>query len=427
MTREPHPEYSRCGLPHVVSNTVRSLESLISHPPDFYEHFNKINLLLNTEAYEADSSKKTLKTRNLKTGEQRVLEYDSIILATGAEATLLPIKGVEKKGVFVVRILDDIASMTKHLEASPLKTVVIVGAGLIGMEMAEALASKGYRPVVVELLPAILPAMLDSDMASVITEKATEHGIRILTGVTVDEIAGKEKVQSVMVKGERIETETVIIAARVKPNVELAKQIGVAIGDTGGIKVNEYMLTSNDYVYAAGDCVETKDLVSGRNILIQLATVAVRHGFVAGVNAAGGSDKFLGSTGVCTTKLFSYEISAAGLTTAFAEKLGLSSLSAKVTASTRLPYFPNAKNLMVKLLAEKKDGRLIGSQIIGEEGAALRANLVALALQMKLSVNEFGKIETCYAPPVAPVWDPLTLAAQALQRKFELAISKVGS
>jgi len=206
---------------------------------------------------------------------------------------------------------------------------------------------------------------------------------------------------------------------RVKPNTELVKEAGIVLGESGGIKTDERMKTSAANAYAAGDCVETYDRITRRHVLFQLATTAVRQSLVAGINAAGGDAKYPGSTGVTTVKLFGLEVSSFGPTTALWEKLGSHPVSVRVTGSTRLPYYPGGKDLTVKLLADAKDGRLLGAQLVGEEGATLRANSVSMAGHLGLTVQEFEQIETCYSPPLAPVWDPVTIAAQALLRKLQ--------
>jgi len=424
LTEEPHPEYSRCGLPYVVSGAVSSLESLISNPSEFYERTGRIKLMLHTKAYEIDPKEKTVSTRNLKTGNEDSLRYDSLILACGGRPVLLPIRGVDKEGVFTVRTIEDVRSLLDHLKIVTVKSAVIIGAGLVGMEMSEALLKKGLKVTVVEILPEILQALLDPDMAAIVRERAEQAGVQILRDAVVEEILGDERVRGVKVSTGEIETETVVIAAKVKPNVDLAERSGIRIGKTGAIDVDEYMRTSVEGIYAAGDCVETRDVVSGRKTLIQLATTAVRQGLVAGANALGGHERYLGSTGVCTTELFGIEVASAGITTGFASAVGMAPISARVSAPVRPTYFPSPKRCIVKLLSNRQDERLIGVQIIGEDGVSERANLVAHAIHMQQDVNEFAKMETCYAPPVAPVWDPLFVAAQALTRKLEAEFDK---
>jgi len=418
ISKESEPEYSRCGLPYVFSGTVPNLEALISHPPSFYESVSKIRLLLKTECTRLRPDQKTLEITDVQTGDTRELVYDGLVIATGAIPTMPPMRGVNKKGVFVIRTLDDIRALTLHTQACA-KSVAIIGAGLIGMEMAEALAKRGFQVTIVEMLQEILPAILDPDMAFFVRQRAERHGIRIIRGATVSEILGANQVEGIVIGNETIRSGTVIVATRVKPDSRLAREAGIETGEAGGILVDERMSTNLHDVYAAGDCVETKCAITGRRFLVQLATAAVRQGLVAGANATGGTETYAPSTGVATTRLFSVEVGCAGLTSDVAEGLGLTPIAARVTGSTRLPYMPDGREVTAKLLCDSRDGRLIGAQVVGEENASWRANFASLAMRAKLTVHEFRRMETCYAPPLAPVWDPLTLAAHALERKLE--------
>jgi NADPH-dependent 2,4-dienoyl-CoA reductase/sulfur reductase-like enzyme len=293
--------------------------------------------------------------------------------------------------------------------------------------MAEALLQQGIAVLEAEIVPEILPVILDPDMASIVRTRAEEHGVEYHLQSTLEAIVGLNgRVSGIRISGKEHPVDAVIVAVRVKPNTELAKQAGITLGESGGIKTDERMATSATRVYAAGDCIETYDLITRRHVFFQLSTTAVRQALVAGINAAGGNAKYPGSTGVTTVKLFGLEIASFGPTTALSEKLGIHPTSVRVTGSTRLPYYPGGRDLTVKLLADSKDGRLLGAQLVGEEGATLRANFASMAGHLGLTVEEFGQLETCYSPPLAPVWDPVTIAAQALLRKLQASQAKSG-
>jgi len=227
------------------------------------------------------------------------------------------------------------------------------------------------------------------------------------------------KVEGVRISGKTWNVDAVVMAVRVRPTTELARDAGILLGELGGIRTDARMATSAKDVFAVGDCVETFDRITGRHVLFQLSTTAVRQAEVAGINAAGGTSRYPGSTGVNTVKLFGLEVASFGPTTVAAEKIGIHPITVRVTGSTRLSYYPGGKDLTVKLFADRKDGRLLGAQIVGEEGAVLRANFASMAGHLGLTVEQFSEIETCYSPPVAPVWDPVTIAAQALVRKLK--------
>jgi len=276
-----------------------------------------------------------------------------------------------------------------------------------------------------EIVPEILPVILDPDMAAIVREKGLEHGVEYHLQSTLDEILGdKGKVVGVRISGHAYEVDAIIVAVRVRPNTELAKDAGILLGESGGIRADERMLTSANNIYAAGDCIETFDLITRRHVFFQLATTAVRQSMVAGINAAGGDARYPGSTGVTTVKLFGLEVATLGPTTAMAEKIGITPVSVRITGSTRLSYYPGGKDLTVKLLANRENGKLIGAQLVGEEGATLRGNFASMAAHLGLTVQDFSEIETCYSPPLAPVWDPVTIAAQALLRKLRPPLTK---
>ncbi len=421
------PEYSRCGLPYAFSGIVPTVRSLIGYDEDFYEHTNRIDLKLGVTATRIRPDRRVLE---LKSQDQPAseLQYDSLILTTGASPTTLAVPGSTLKGVFTIRTMNDVEGLANYLGEAKVKKVAIIGAGLIGSEMAEALLVRGVAVLQAEIVPEILPVILDPDMASVVREKGEEHGVEYHLQSTLEEILGDNgRVSGVRISNHTYKVDAVIVAVRVRPNTELAREAGILLGGSGGIKTDERMLTSAEGVYAAGDCIETFALITRRHVFFQLATTAVRQSMVAGINAAGGEARYPGSTGVTTVKLFGLEVATLGPTSVMAEKIGITPVSIRVTGSTRLSYYPGGKDLTVKLLANPSNGKLLGAQLVGEEGATLRANFASMAAHLGLTVQEFAEIETCYSPPLAPVWDPVTIAAQALLRKLRPPIAKANA
>lgn len=422
LGEEELPEYSRCGLPYAFSHIVPSLEALIGYDEAFYEQMNRIDLRLGRKVTKIDTKKQVVEAVRSSDKPVERIEYDSLVLTTGARPSTIPVPGSDLKGVFTIRTMNDIQKLSDHLADSNARRVGIIGAGLTGSEMAEALLLRGISVIEAEIVPEILPAILDPDMAAIIRARAEEHGVEYRLNTTLQEITGQNgRVSGIRISGENYPVQAVIIAARVKPNTELAQAAGIELGDFGGIKTDDKMATSATNVFAAGDCVETYDRITRRHVFFQLATTAVRQALVAGSNAAGGSARYPGSTGVTTVKLFGLEVASFGPTTVVLEKLGIKPVSVRSTGSTRLVYYPGGKELTVKLLADPKDGRLLGAQLVGEEGATLRANFASMAGHMGLSVEDLEQIETCYSPPLAPVWDPVTIAAQALLRKLQVS------
>ncbi|MCD6325773.1 FAD-dependent oxidoreductase, partial [Candidatus Bathyarchaeota archaeon] len=283
ITNQKVAGYSPCGIPFVLGRHISSFEDLIVFPPSYYQMM-KIDLRLETTAKKINVEDKTVEIED-KNGKSETLQYDSLILATGAYPFVPPIKGRERKGVFTLRTLEDGKRINQALEKA--KSAVVIGAGLIGLEAAVSFVERGLKTTVVELLPQVCPAMLDKDTARLVQKHLEEKGLKVVTGKGVDEILGDDHVSGVSVAGEEIPADLVIVATGVRPNVQLANEAGIAIGETRGIKTNMRMETSVKDVYAAGDCAESVNLITKRPMLSQLGTTAVRQGKVAGINAAG--------------------------------------------------------------------------------------------------------------------------------------------
>jgi len=414
ITNQNVAGYSPCGIPFVLGKHISSFEDLIVFPPSYYQMM-KIDLRLETTAKEINVKDKTVEIED-KDGKSETLQYDSLILATGAYPFVPPIKGREKKGVFTLRTLEDGKRINQAIEKA--KSAVVIGAGLIGLEAAVSFIERGLKTTVVELLPQVLPAMLDKDMARLVQKNLEEKGLSIITGKGVDEILGDDHVSGVSVAGEEIPADLVIVATGVRPNVQLAKDAGIKIGETGGIKTNMRMETSVKDVYAAGDCAESVNMITKRPMLSQLGTTAVRQGKVAGINAAGGYAVFMGCLGSAVTRLFDLEIGATGLTEFAAGRAGIETVAGSITSKTRADYYPGGKSLRVKILVDKDTERIIGGQIIGGEEVTQRVNALSFAIQKQMTVRELAKADTCYAPPVNETWEPMVLAAEIAIRRL---------
>jgi NADH oxidase (H2O2-forming) len=408
ITKELHAGYSRCGIPFVLAGHIPNFKDLIVFPPSYYQMM-KLNLRLETTVTNIDPNGKTIEVQD-KNGNTETLQFSSLILATGASPFIPPIKGREKQGVFVIRTIEDGERIKQAMQTG--KSAVVIGAGLIGLEVAVAFIEQGIQTTVVELLPQVLPGMLDEDMAKMVQKQLEEKGIRIITGRGVDEILGTDKASGVSVTGEQIAADFVVVATGVRANTELAQKVGIALGETRAIKVNMRMETSVKDIYAAGDCVESINLITKRPTISQLGTTAVRQAKVAGINAAGGYAIFPGVLGSAVTKLFNLEIGATGLTEKAAKRAGIETVVGTITSKTRADYYPGASSIRIKVIVEKETERIVGGQIIGGEEVAQRVNALSFAIQKGMTVRELAKADTCYAPPLSETWEPMVLAAQ---------------
>jgi len=415
ITEERNAGYSRCGIPFVIGGQIPEFENLVVFPPAFYQMM-KLTLKTQTKTTSINTTNKTIETLS-ENGKNETIPYDSLIIATGANPFMPPIKGKEKQGLNSLRTLEDGKEIDRALRNGA-KSAVVMGAGLIGLEIAAAFHERGLKATVVELLPQILPQMLDPDMAKIVQESAQQKGINIATGKCVEEFLGKDKVTGIIAGGEQFDADLFVSAFGVRANTQLAVSANIVLGETKGIKANLRMETSAKDVYAIGDCAETNHIVTQKPVLPQLGTVAVRQGKVAGINAAGGYSLFTGALGSAVTRLFDTDIGVTGLTEAAAQKARMDTLTGAITSKTRAEYYPGALPIKVKLVIEKESTRIIGAQIVGGEEVTQRINAISFAIQKQMTVQELAKADTAYAPPVCETWEPIVLAAEMVLMKL---------
>ncbi len=415
ITEEKHCGYSRCGLPFVIGGQIPSFSSLIVFPPAFFQMM-KINLKTETKATAINAQNKTIEIAD-NVGKTETLPYDSLIIATGASSFMPPIKGKEKQGILSLRTLEDGEKIDEAVKNGA-KTALIMGAGLIGLETAVALQERGLKVAVVEMLPQVLPQMLDADMAKAVQEMLEQKGIAVLTGKPVEEIVGTERATGVIAAGEQHNADLIISAFGVRANTQLAQNAGIILGDTKAIKTNARMETSAKDVYAVGDCAESTHIVTQKPALVQLGTVAVRHGKIAGINAAGGYALFTGVLNSSISRLYGTDIGSTGLTEAAAQRARVETVTGTITSRTKADYYPGALPIKVKLVVEKESRRIIGAQIIGGEEVTQRINAMSFAIQKQMTARELSKADTAYAPPVCETWEPLVLAAEMVLMKL---------
>ena len=415
ITEEKHAGYSRCGLPFVIGGQIPSFNDLIVFPPSYYQMM-KLNLKTETKVTKIDAGKKAVETVD-KAGKTEELAYDSLIIAAGASAFTPPIKGREKQGILPLRTLEDGEKIDQNVKNGA-KTAVVMGAGLIGLETAIALQERGLQVTVVEMLPQVLPAMLDTDMAKLVQEMLQQKGINILVGKPVEEFLGTEKVTGIVAGGEQINADLFVSAFGVRANTQLAVDAGVVLGETRTIKTNARMETNIKDVYAVGDCAESTHIVTQKPTVQQLGTVAVRQGKVAGINAAGGYALFTGVLGSAVTQLYDTQVGVTGLTETAAQRARIETVTGTITSKTKADYYPGAKPIKVKLVVEKESQRVIGAQIMGGEEVTQRINAVSFAIQKQMTVRELAKADTAYAPPLCETWEPLVLAAEMALMKL---------
>ncbi|UCD14061.1 MAG: FAD-dependent oxidoreductase [Thermoplasmatales archaeon] len=420
--RGKYPQYSKCGLPYVISGKIPEFKELIEFSEDWFEK-ERIDLFLETTVDEINKKNHTVFA---KKGNERIKkEFDKLILATGATPSIPPIKNIKKngeliKGAHVLRTIDDGKLISSDIKKG--KKATILGAGLIGLEMVDALSKKEMDITVVEALPEILGNALDNDMCEptlrVLQEKTTLYTNHVATKVSEEH----GTLRHVFIKDNKtneekeLETDVLVIAVGTKPNVSLAKSIGCKLGETGRITINEKSETSVKNVYAVGDCTEYKDFVTQKAVGIGLGSIVVRQGIAAGVNAAGGN--YILPKGVLltrTSEIFGVEVAAVGPVKNAFEKMPV--IYGKFKGSSLPEYFPGGNPITIKVGVHEETGRIVSAQAVGSN-AAQRVNVFACAIFNGANVEDVKKLETAYAPPIAPPLDALTLACDVASLKL---------
>lgn len=411
IERRMYATYHPCGLPFAIGGDVPHIRHLVEAAPNL----PGVDVHIGTEAKAIDTSAKTVEIQDRRTLREEKIPYDSLILATGSQSIRPPIPGVDLENVFTLRTMRDGEEILAALPR--VNKAVVVGAGPIGIEAASALRERGLETTLVEMEPSVLVGMLDPDMSEAVMDQLSQVGITALCRTPVKEIKGDKKVSTVVVEGREIPADLVILAVGVKPDVELARAAGIEFGPTKLVKVDDHLRTSAPDVYAAGDCAEAHCFLTKRPIRSQFATTAIRMGKVAGANAAGGDEVFPGVLNTVVSSAYGLEIAATGLTTQAAKDAGIETKAARIRTLSKPYFYPGAEPIIVKLLVEPKERKMIGGQIIGV-GSAERANMLAFAIKHGATVDELARIEYCYAPPVNDCIEPLVVAAEALLRRL---------
>lgn len=417
-TDDTHVSYSACGLPFFIEGNFNEMEMLIARTPEEFEQSN-IHIHLLHKCTKILPEKKQIIVLNLESNEEIIVDYDKLLIATGARPFMPPIKNLELKNVFTLRTLEDGINIKEKALNS--KQAVIVGGGYIGVELLEAFVKIGLKVTMIEFAPHIM-SVFDDDISELIKnhilERDKQH-VEIINSDSVTELLGENTVTGVKTKnGLKFDADFVIIATGVKPNVELAVDAGIELGITGAIKVNKKMQTNIPDIYAAGDCVEKTQIVSNTPTWIPLGSTANKEGRSAAINMCGAEDSFAGILGSAVTRYFGFTMSITGLTEKQAIKLGFEPISATVTKYDKVGYMPNAKNITIKLIADKKTRKLLGAQAIGCGDADKRINTLATGLICPMTVDDFFSSDITYAPPYSPSIDPLLTAAENLIKKL---------
>src|SRR5918998_1660115 len=417
---EPEPSISECGLPYLLSGVVRRRDQLVARTPEKFAE-GDIEMKVRHRVEEIQPNTKTLSVRDLRTGEAFEDRYDRLVVATGARAVLPPIPGADLDGIFPIRFLTDTDRIMAYVEERSPERALIVGGGYIGLEVAENLCRMGMDVTLVEGEDRVALAY-GTEVSDRVEAELEAHGVGVFTGEMVEEFVGEGRVRAVRFGGKEREAELVILGVGIQPNVELARDAGAEVGPTGAIKVDRRMRTAIPDVWAAGDCVETTNLVSGRPAWVPLGDTANQMGRVAGTNAATGEDtlEFPGIIGTGTFKVFDLGVGKTGLSEEEAQDAGFETISVAIETTDRASYYPGVGKVFLKLISDGASGRLIGAEAAGY-GATKLTDVCATAIWGRLSYPDLVNLDLAYAPPYGPALSPVIQAATVLSGEFERA------
>jgi NADPH-dependent 2,4-dienoyl-CoA reductase/sulfur reductase-like enzyme len=416
--------YGSCGLPYYVSGLIDDHNTLVVRTPAQFAK-RDIEVHLHHEVTEVDTENRRVRVTNLlKRGgatRGRYESYDKLLVATGGRPIMLPDFSLDDlSGVFVMRAVEDGVATRDFIQRERPRHAVTIGAGYIGLEMAESFHELGLETTVIGRPPQVLKRF-DADMAQLVQDELESKGIRLSLGDEVKALEGdaQGRVRRVVSSKDTFEADLVLLAMGVQPNtalVEIAAEtaadtVGVALGETGAIATDSQMRTNLPDVFAAGDCAEAHHRITGRGAYIPLGTTANKQGRVAGTNLGGGHAEFEGIVGTAITKALDVYAALTGLSEKEARALGYAVQSTTIQAGSRAHYYPGGRPMHVKLVVEEGSGRLLGGQIVGDEGAGPRIDVLATALHKGMTVEELSRLDLAYVPPIAPVWDPLLVAA----------------
>lgn len=409
--------YSACGMPYNIADENRDMGDLVVRPAHVFEEKQNITVRTGHQAKKIDIIRKTV-SGTTDDGAPFECGYDKLCIATGASPVVPDIPGVDLRGVFPLKNLEDGKKIKTYLKTQHVKQVVIIGMGYIALEMCEALRARNIEVDMVKPRAGILPWM-PAELSQVVRDCLTDNHVGVYDGYGVEKIEKESHRFQVVCGGISLAADMVLVATGVLPNSGFAADAGIALGAGGAIAVDNYLRTNVDDVYAAGDCADAHHIVTGKRAWIPLALRANRAGWAVADHIAGKKTSLDGIVGTAVFKVFDLEVARSGLSVAEAEAAGFSPESVVISSRSRAHAHPGSSTVWVQMVGDKASGRLLGTQMVGREGTtAHRINAVAIALQAHMTVSQFSQADLAYAPPFGPVWDPMLTAANQLIKRM---------
>ena len=409
----PDISFANCGLPYYIGGDIKSRSKLILQSPESFNEQYQVDVHVNTRITQIDREKKQIKAMNVRTGETAWHTYDKLILAQGGRPIKPKIKGADHSHVFTLWTLEDMDRIAHHIDEKKPKEAVVVGGGFIGLEMVEALVYRGIKVHLLEMMPHVMAAM-DAETAGFIEQEMFSYGVNIQTGKSV--IGIRQKTVELN-DGTQLNADMVIMSIGVRPTLQLAIDAGLEIGESGGLLVDEYLQTSDQDIYAAGDMVEINHRVSGKKVRIPLAGPANRQGRIAAENILGGKHPYKGAMGTSILRVFEAVAGITGLSLKQARALGLPADAVVVHKEHHTSYYPGAEQVSVMLIYNRETGEILGGQTAGYKGADRRLDVIASAIAGKMTIHDLADVDFAYSPPLGTANDAVNMAAYTAENR----------
>jgi NADPH-dependent 2,4-dienoyl-CoA reductase/sulfur reductase-like enzyme len=401
--------FGACGLPYFVGGFFDDVNNMIARPAEKFRE-SGIDLNIFHEVIDVDTEAKKLTVKNLTTGEEFVDTYDKLMIASGASSIIPPIKNVNIENVSTLKSMSDGIKVKELMNKEEIKNVAIIGAGFIGLEAVEAAKKLGKNVVVFQLEDRILPQVFDKEVTDILEAEIRKHDVDLRLEEIVGELVGETKVEKVITNKGEYDADLVIVATGVRPNTSFLKNTNINMLPNGAIIVDEFGKTSVEDVYSAGDCATIQNIVTGQDSYVPLATGANKLGRIVGENLAGANNTFQGSLGSSCIKVMDMEAASTGLTETQAARLGIEVKTKFISDFNQTNYYPGRDKMYVKLVYDANTKVILGGQVAGYKDAVQRANVIAACVFGKLTTNQLGMLDLCYAPPFARTWDILNVA-----------------
>ncbi len=396
--RGEYISFANCGLPYYIGGVIKDREGIVVVTEEEMRKKYNIDVRTKHEVVSIDRESKKVKVKNLDTGEEFEDSYDFLVLSPGANPVKPPIPGIDSKKIFTLRTIPDADRIIAEIERGS-REAVVVGGGFIGIEVAENLKERGLNVHIVEMLPQVL-SFLDKEMAEFVHEELISKGVNLHLGSAVKEFKDKgDRIDVILENGKTVSGDFVVFAIGVRPEIKLAKDAGLSIGDFGGIKVNERMQTSDPYIYAVGDAIEIPHCVVDIKVRIALAEPATKEARVAADNICGIDSKYDCAMGTCVVKIFDLAAGATGLGSQLLKKLGIKYDSLYVWGYSHASYYPGAKPVYIKVLYSPEDKKILGAQVVGYDGVDKRVDVLATAMKFGANLVDVKDLNLSYAPP----------------------------